>query len=70
VAALERGRVAQDSPGVVVIPWRDWPETEEQWEAVELAHPGSRLFIPSTMSVDEWDENVPTAQAELIRETA
>lgn len=50
---------------VVVIPWRDWPTTDEGTEAMHQAHPHGCLFIPSTMTPEEWAAVVPHQQARL-----
>lgn len=60
---LEARNASHTSSGVVVIPWREWPETEEAWEALRRAHPGPRLFVPSQMTFEEWEANVPAMQA-------
>ncbi len=60
---LETRNAPQYASRVVVIPWREWPETPEAWEAARRAHPGPRLFIPSQMTFEEWEANVPTMQA-------
>lgn len=50
---------------VVVIPWQKWPKTEEDTQAMHQAHPHGCLFIPSTMTPEEWAAVVPHQQARL-----
>ena len=61
--ALEQAEEARESPGVVVIPWRLWPETEEEIEAMHRDHPSGRFFLPSPMTPEQWEAQVPMKQA-------
>lgn len=49
-------RAAPPASRVVVIPWGQWPETEEGLRAMEAAHPHGRLFIPEQApSAEAWE---------------
>lgn len=42
---------------VVVIPWRDWPHTEDGMEALWATHPHAQIIMPSqAASVAEWED--------------
>jgi hypothetical protein len=65
LAKLERSHAPRPLSRVVVIPWREWPKTEEGTQAMHQAHPHGCLFIPSTMTPEEWEAVVPHQQARL-----
>lgn len=61
--ALER-RQAPPRPGLVVIPWGDWPDVEPDephpaWDAMSQAHPNAQVFLPEMApSVEAWESSL------------
>ena len=45
-------------PTLVVIPWDQWPEADDEasWDRIRAAHPEGRIFTPSQAeSVEAWE---------------
>ncbi len=53
---LERLNAPPKAPGLILIPWGEWPEDEGGWEALYRSHPKATLFAPDQApTADAWE---------------
>lgn len=32
-----------------------WPDTPEQWDEIQAAHPQGEVFLPMPLSLEQWE---------------